>query len=64
MSAVSFLSTKIWTFMLAAWSARRGNRNARSLSMFLLDEMQISFPKMIFYVPNIHPPMETLALLI
>ena len=35
MSAVSFLSTKIWTFMLAAWSARRGSRNARSLSMFL-----------------------------
>ena len=28
------------------------------------NEMQISLPKIIFYVPNIHPPMETSALLV
>ena len=28
------------------------------------NEMQISHPKIIFYVPNIHPPVETSALLV
>ena len=28
------------------------------------NEMQISHPKIIFYIPNIHPPVETSALLV
>ena len=36
MLAVSFFNTKIWTFMLEAWSAaRRRSRKARSLLLFL-----------------------------